>query len=467
VLFVELRFFAFFFLAFALYWAIPSNRGRKACLLVFGYVFYGAWDWRFVPLLFLSTTVDYVSGLLLSRPTFPASARRIVLCASVAVNLGVLGFFKYFHFFVTRAGMILGAFGLSWHSSVASIILPLGISFYTFESLSYTIDVYRGRPAERSFLDFALFLNFFPHLVAGPIVRAGDFLPQLKSRRSFSDVDLRAALVLFLVGFFKKAVVSDNVAPIVDAYFKDPARFTAASAWLGVLFYAVQIYCDFSGYSDMALALASLFGYRLNPNFAHPYWAANITDFWRRWHMSLSRWLRDYLYIPLGGNRGSEVARDRNVMITMLLGGLWHGAGANFVVWGGLHGLALVAHRRVAPRLPGAGSAALRTAVGRVLTFAWVSLAWVFFRSSSLEQAGVVLRSLVTFRSSGLAAISPVWWVIFAVLAGAHWLAYSHASGGWWRRLPGFAFGGAYGAAWAIVLAAMPAVSRAFIYFQF
>jgi alginate O-acetyltransferase complex protein AlgI len=465
VLFVEVRFVLFFLVAFALYWAIPTNRGKKICLLAFGYAFYGAWNWRFLPLLFLSTAVDYVSGLLLSDSSLSLRTRRALLCLSLSVNLGVLGFFKYFNFFATSAGFLIGRLGVAWHPSLVSVVLPLGISFYTFESLSYTIDCYRGRPAERSILDFALFLNFFPHLVAGPIVRAGDFLPQLKRQRRFASVDVRSACVLFLVGFFKKAVVSDNVARFVDPYFDAPERFTVASAWLGVLFYAVQIYCDFSGYSDMALALASLLGYELRPNFAHPYWSSNITDFWRRWHMTLSAWLRDYLYIPLGGNRGTAVFRARNVMIVMLLGGLWHGAGVNFVVWGGLHGLALVAHRAFAPKGP---PTALGTAVGRVATFYWVCLAWIFFRSASFERAATVLRSFVLFQSSGTTAISSWWWVVFAALVCLHWAAYRRPTGDeWWRKLPSFAFGGAYGAAWAFVLAATPVVSRAFIYFQF
>jgi alginate O-acetyltransferase complex protein AlgI len=469
VLFVELRFLFFFLLCFGVYWSLPTDRGRKLLLLALGYVFYGAWNWRFLPLLFLSTAVDYAAGLLLSGPYAPGRAprtRRLVLCASIVVNLGVLAFFKYSNFFIGSAGQLFAAMGLHLRGPMLSIVLPLGISFYTFESLSYTIDVYRGAPAERSLLDFALFLNFFPHLVAGPIVRAGDFLPQLKARKSFADVDARGAAVLFLIGFFKKAVVSDNVAPVVDAYFGSPERFAAAGAWLAVLLYAVQIYCDFSGYSDMAVALAALFGYRLNANFAHPYFATDIAAFWRRWHMSLSKWLRDYLYIPLGGNRGSTWSRDRNVMVTMLLGGLWHGAGANFVLWGGLHGLALVVHRRLAPVLP-LRSPLARAVGGQLLTFYWVCIGWIFFRSSTVAQATVVLRAFTTFRSPGTTTLHPSWWLVLAALAALHWLAYRRALAGWWRRLPAAAFGGGYGAAWAFLLAAMPAVSRTFIYFQF
>ena len=263
-----------------------------------------------------------------------------------------------------------------------SIVLPVGISFYTFQTLSYSIDIYAGRlQPQKSLLDLATFVAFFPQLVAGPIVRAADFLPQLAIARSFSQVNVRACLILFMVGFFKKACVSDNLAPIVDRYFSAPETYNALSSWIGVLSYTVQIYCDFSGYSDMAIACAGLLGYELCVNFDFPYLASSITDFWRRWHISLSTWLKDYLYIPLGGNRGGQLFTYRNLMLTMVLGGLWHGAAWTFVVWGALHGGALIAHKEW-KKLMTSRAAATKPKNSLwpiLLTFYWVCITWVFF----------------------------------------------------------------------------------------
>ncbi|PYK08293.1 MAG: hypothetical protein DME65_14265, partial [Verrucomicrobia bacterium] len=322
-----------------------SNSARKVWLLLCSYAFYAAWNWKFTFLVLGSTTVDYVVGQMLGRTEHPAW-RRFWIATSVCVNLGVLAFFKYFNFFVSSASGFLAWLGLPASVNTLNIILPVGISFYTFHSMSYTIDVYRGKQRPISnFVDLSLFVSFFPPLVAGPIVRAVYFLPQLVSTKKFSNVDVRGAVMLFLAGLIKKACIADGVAPTVDRYFAHPADFTATSAWIGVLFYAIQIYCDFSGYTDMAIAAARLLGYQLPNNFQFPYFARNVSDFWRRWHISLSSWLRDYLYIPLGGNRGSRGFVYRNVMITMLLGGLWHGAAWTFVIWGALHGTALLIHR--------------------------------------------------------------------------------------------------------------------------
>src|SRR6266480_130995 len=343
--FVEFRFLWFFLIVFAVYWAMRGNTERKIWLLICSYAFYAAWNWKFLFLLFGSMALDYTVGMMMARSQNPRT-RRAWLIASLCANLGVLGFFKYFNFFISSASEFSAWLGLPVSVSTLNVVLPVGISFYTFQSMSYTIDVYRGRQAPVSnFLDLALFISFFTHLVAGPIMPAVFFLPQLASARKFSDVDVRGALLLFLSGFIKKACVADAVAPIVDRYFDHPAAFTATSAWIAVLFYAIQIYCDFSGYTDMAIAAARLLGYQLPTNFQFPYFARNVSDFWGRWHISLSSWLRDYLYIPLGGNRGSRGFAYRNVMITILLGGRWHGAAWTFVIWGALHGTALLNHR--------------------------------------------------------------------------------------------------------------------------
>ena len=309
MLFVEFRFFWFFLAVFAVYWSLRENRSRKIWLLICSYIFYAAWNWKFLFLLMGSSALDYIVGMMLARTENPRR-RRGWLILSLCANLGTIAFFKYYNFFVSSAAALLAWLGLPASVHTLNIIIPVGVSFYTFHSMSYTIDVYRGKMrAVPSILDVACFIGFFPQMVAGPIVRAFAFLPQLQSPRKFSNVDVRGALVLFLTGFIKKACIADAVAPFADRYFAAPGNFTAASAWVGVLFYAIQIYCDFSGYTDMAIACARLLGYELTINFRFPYFAQDISEFWQRWHISLSSWLRDYLYIPLGGNRGPRSVR--------------------------------------------------------------------------------------------------------------------------------------------------------------
>ena len=462
MIFTELSFLAFFALVFGVYWCLTSHRARKLWLLAASYFFYGAWDWRFLSLIVGSTALDYLVGLRLEGNDDERSRKRWI-ALSVVANLGLLGVFKYANFFLDSAIRLANALGFEASPHVLGIVLPVGISFYTFQTMSYSLDVYRRElRAVRDPLDFALFVTFFPQLVAGPIVRAIDFLPQLERVRLWRDVRVRACATLFLVGYVKKACIGDNVAELVDPYFKDPALYDALSAWIAVLFYAVQIYCDFSGYSDMAIATAGLFGYELRLNFDFPYFAASIRDFWRRWHMSLSSWLRDYLYIPLGGGRGSRLYQYRNLMLTMLLGGLWHGAGWNFVIWGALHGAALVAHReweRRELRMP--------AALGLVATFWWVLLAWIFFRAPSFDGALVTVRSFMLFQAEGARSFG-VWpLVTFAALALVHALAARR----WIERLteplPDWGYALLLGALVPLALAFTNAAVKPFIYFQF
>ncbi|HEY2712145.1 MAG TPA: MBOAT family O-acyltransferase [Chthoniobacterales bacterium] len=317
-------------------------------------------------------------------------------------------------------------------------------------------------------LDLAFFIAFFPQLVAGPIVRALVFLPQLKTPRRFATVDVRGALVLFLIGFVKKACIADGVAVLADQYFARPESYTALSAWIGVLCYAVQIYCDFSGYTDMAIASARLLGYELTLNFNYPYFARNISDFWHRWHISLSSWLRDYLYIPLGGNRGSRWFVYRNIMVTMLLGGLWHGAGWTFVIWGALHGGALILHRIWREvRKPERASTSLTNSLGWLVTLYWVCLAWTFFRAANLTTAGYVLRSFVFLQDNGPNEFSL--WVpgLLGTLLLIHWLNAQGCFDRWWRRGPDALFAAGYGCAATSVLLFVPTHYTPFIYFQF
>ena len=465
MLFVEPRFLFFFVVVFGLHWCLRTQTSRKFVLLAASYVFYAAWDWRFLSLILASTLIDYFVGICLARERGQAR-RKLWLVVSVVGNLGILGFFKYFNFFVESAVGLSQWIGLPVSFDTLRIILPVGISFYTFQTLSYSIDVYHRRlPATRSLLDLALFVGFFPQLVAGPIVRALDFLPQLRDKKFLGNVAFRSCLTLFLFGLFKKTFISDNLAPTVDAYFATPEDYSVATCWLAVFFYAVQIYCDFSGYSDMAIACAQLLGYQLCTNFHFPYFAADITDFWRRWHMSLSSWLRDYLYIPLGGSRGSRLFNYRNLMITMLLGGLWHGAAWNFIVWGALHGLALIVHKEW-QRATG-GAMRFPPVLGCAITFYWVCLAWVFFRAADLTTASTILKSFLLFESQGAATIGlEKWWIIPSIIL-VHWLTYGDRLLEQIQRLPRWSFAAGYSFLAVLTLTLMPSSYHPFIYFQF
>ncbi len=481
MLFTEPVFFLFFPVVFAVAWLLPrsaaGHRLRKLWLLAASYLFYAAWDWRFLSLIATSTLIDFGVGRALER-TEASRPRRAWLVVSLILNLGLLGVFKYYGFFVESARGLLDALGIALDARVPAIVLPVGISFYTFQTLSYTIDVYRRRIEPlRSLPDFALFVSFFPQLVAGPIVRASDFLPQLERAPRWAGVAVRRALVLFLVGFVKKACIADGVAPVVDRVFGHPGAYpgvwTSSAVWIAVLLYAVQIYCDFSGYTDMAIACAELLGFRLERNFDFPYVSRSLTEFWRRWHISFSGWLRDYLYFPLGGNRGGRLANYRSLMVTMVLGGLWHGAAWTFVVCGALHGVALSAHkewrrwlgnRSWRLRLPGP----LAGALGWAATLAWVCLSWIFFRSQSFADAAVLLRSFVGWPGAGSLHLDPSWLLLVAVLGVVHWMG---ARGGTVERLvegvPDWGFASGYGAAVALALLFLPLRSEPFIYFQF
>ena len=464
MLFVEFRFLSFFVVAWGLYWALRGNGPRKLWLLVCSYWFYAAWDWRFLGLIVASTLVDYVVGLRLDRP---GGRRRFWLGLSLTVNLGMLAVFKYLDFFVESAAALLESVGFGADLDVLGLVLPVGISFYTFQTLSYTLDVHAGRMrAHRSLLDVALFVAFFPQLVAGPIVRAREFLPQLASPRRFAAVDVRGALALFLIGFVKKVCISDNLAVTVDAFYDQPEAFDALAAWTALLFYSAQIYCDFSGYSDMAIATAALFGFRLCLNFHHPYLSGNIAEFWRRWHISLSSWLRDYLFISLGGSRGRLGRTLFNLFLTFALCGLWHGAAWHFVLWGVVHGIA-VGVRRIWQGAVGEESAPARLmgVLGVPLTFLFATLAWALFRT---DVDGAMTTWGVAFglveggaRGFGLSGLA-----LMAALAVAHVAAY-HRAGDLLRRLPTWAFAVFVGLSFAVALAFVPADARPFIYFQF
>ncbi len=406
MVFNSLHFLWFFVAVWGLYWALGRQvRLQNFFLLLASYVFYGYWDWRFCGLILASTVIDYGCGLGMERWGSEPGRRKGLLLLSVCVNLGALGFFKYFNFFVESARELLHSVGLGGGDWTLGIILPVGISFYTFQTLSYTIDRYRGDiPVERNFIDFAFFVSFFPQLVAGPIVRARDFLPQAAHPREFRWEKQAEGLQLALWGLFKKAVVADNLAPLVDAVFASEGELGIPVRLLAIYAFTVQIYCDFSGYTDIARGTAALLGFHFPRNFSQPYFAADPSTFWRRWHMTLSTWLRDYLYISLGGNRKGPGRTYINLMATMLLGGLWHGAAWNFVLWGGYQGLLLAVHRWWRGEGPGTDAApwGLR-ALRWFVFFQLVCFGWLLFRAQSLGDIARFLAPGSLLSAQGLA----------------------------------------------------------------
>jgi D-alanyl-lipoteichoic acid acyltransferase DltB (MBOAT superfamily) len=411
MLFNSFQFAVFLPTVVALYWAL-SHRWQNRMLLVASYVFYGAWDWRFLGLILLSTIVDYNAGLRIGElPQGKAPdadpRRRFWVGVSVGVNLAILGFFKYFNFFIGSLTGLLEPLGLAPSDPlVLKIVLPVGISFYTFQTISYSIDIYRGylKPA-RSFLDFALFVSFFPQLVAGPIERANVLLPQILNKRVFSKDQFVDGLGMIFWGLFMKIFIADNLAPIVNQQFaaQDPTGF---GVLMGLYAFSLQIYGDFAGYSKIARGCARLMGFELLVNFRFPFISSNPSEFWQRWHISLSTWLRDYLFYPLGGARGSRVSTLRNVAVTMLLGGLWHGATWLFVLWGAFQGVLLVGHRVLAGWLKQLGVLQDKRkgtvlGVARILvTFHLVCLGWLLFRGQSVGQVLVMLQALLTMRGA-------------------------------------------------------------------
>jgi alginate O-acetyltransferase complex protein AlgI len=421
MLFNSLEFLLFLPVVLIIYFSLKHRR-QNLWLLAASLFFYASWDWRFVGLLLVTVIVDFYVAAHLDRlfeRGAPASQRRLVLAISMASNLVVLGFFKYFNFFAASLYSVLQSAGWNVSPTTLNIILPVGISFYTFQSMSYTIDVYRRElPATSHLLDFALFVSFFPHLVGGPIMRAVDLLPQILMPRHPTGRQWLDGTHLILWGFWKKVFVADNLAPIVTQVFAMPSP-SGFHALVAVYAFAFQIYCDFSGYTDIARGVAKLMGFELVLNFNLPYFATNPQDFWRRWHISLSSWLRNYLYVPLGGSHLGSAKTYRNLMLTMILGGLWHGAAWNFVLWGCYHGLLLVAHRCLAPvwyrffsgRMPLGQGVSL--AVRVFIMFHLTCYGWLLFRASSFVQIKQMTLSLLhPFQEVDLPFMWPV--ILFA-----------------------------------------------------
>lgn len=467
MLFNSYVFWIFLALVWAMYRILP-HRGQNLLLLGASYFFYGCWDWRFLPLILTTTLVNYYTAIGIESSDSP-KRHQFLMAASATVSLGLLAYFKYMGFFAESAADLLTTLGFHPSWSTLNIVLPVGISFYTFQTMSYTIDVYRGKiKATHSIPDFALYVAYFPQLVAGPIERSSSLMPQITHPRRKRVGDFSEGLNLVLMGLFLKVVVADNLGFIADGIFAaEKGSLTGTEAMVGIYCFAFQIYGDFAGYSAIARGVSKWFGIDLMTNFRMPYLARNPSDFWQRWHISLSSWLRDYLYIPLGGNRGSSFKVYRNLMLTMLLGGLWHGAGWTFLAWGGIHGAILCIYRVLGEKvkLPGTWGRIIAT----VGFFHLVCLAWLFFRADSFAQAWDMLQLIFTQQEMTPLARYGLGMIAFfclPLMAYEIWLDQSHSL----RRLETVRWGwraATYCYIVFMVIVFPPPVFGQFIYFQF
>lgn len=465
MLFQTPQFFAFLAVVLVLFYAVP-RAWRKYILLGASYYFYMSWIPKFILLLLSLTAIDYIAARWIARVASPAQ-RKAALVISLSANLGLLGFFKYYNFFASNIALLLHR---PADSFAISIILPLGISFHTFQSMSYVIDVYRDeqKPVTNP-VDYALFISFFPQLVAGPIVRAREFFGDLYAWRRPTAQEAAQGLLLLVLGLAKKTVMADQFAQVANGYFGGVAKHPGMlAAWSGTIAFGLQIYFDFSGYTDMSIGMAKLLGFHFPVNFRRPYLASSITDFWRCWHISLSRWLRDYLYIPLGGNRGGKLKTYRNLMLTMLLGGLWHGANWNFVAWGGYHGALLSIERmfRRDKRQKPKDWTFLYPAQA-LLTFGLAMIGWVFFRAVSFHDSTYVIGQM--FAGAAGEVLIPAWLIYLALITLL--LAILEERAGWFERVaigPAWAYGAVCALLlWGVELIGFTGPAVPFVYFQF
>jgi len=474
LLFNSLTFVVFFAAVVALHSSPLPWRAKKLSLLIASYIFYGAWSPPFVLLLMISTAVDWKAAQWIHRST-GEGRRRLFLMLSLATNLGILGYFKYGGFLLENFTMLMNSVGVAYQAPEWSIVLPVGISFYTFQTMAYSLDIYLRRAApSKSLLDFSLFVSFFPQLVAGPIVRPSQLVPQFAEPKQATAQQFYWGLALMTIGLFEKVVLADSfLAPAADGAFGASGALHPLDAWTGVLAFSGQIFFDFSGYSTTAIGAALCLGFALPNNFLYPYAAIGFSDFWRRWHISLSTWLRDYLYIPLGGNKKGRLRTYANLMITMLLGGLWHGASWTFVVWGGLHGLYLAAER-LCREVFGAGRSWYNNIVFKLsmalLTYFLVNITWVFFRSQTFAQAKTMLASMFALAAEPQKVlywneIAPAL-IVVAGMVATHWAMRSTTLEYVAEKTPRWLIG----ALWAFMLFMLVITQgsdSAFIYFQF
>jgi alginate O-acetyltransferase complex protein AlgI len=473
MLFCTFDFLVFFTAVFALYWAMPWARARVWLLVISSFWFYAQFNKWLALIVGLSTAMDYFLALGMDRPGTGPALRKLYVWISVVANLGLLCYFKYANFFLESFYDALGW----WHDPqrhLLDIILPVGISFYTFEAINYTVDVYRRRMrAERSLPHFLLFITFFPHLVAGPIVRARDFLPQIYRRKRWSWPRMHLGAQLILMGMFKKLAIADRMAAFADPVFLHPEQYRTGAVWLALIGYTLQLYCDFSGYTDMAIGCAHLLGYKLVRNFDMPYLATSIADYWRRWHISLSSWLRDYLFILLGGSRGSGWKITRNLFITFTLAGLWHGAAWHFVAFGVLQGVLLSIHRafrdwcKTRPGLDAWLQAAYGTTLRWAVTLSCICLGYVLFRSQTFPGALEFYRRMFV-PVSGLESPLPNLglWLTVAVVVVAHIAGTRRVWEAWQFRLPAPVLGASYVTVLTLSLM-LASGTQPFIYFTF
>ena len=449
------------------------HRFRTAILLIASYVFYMSWKPVYGILILALTVVNYLCGLGIAKYE---KQRKPLLALTIIANLLVLAYFKYAYFTLESIGMLISPFGLQAPSIAMQIILPLAISFFTFEFIHYTVDVYRGSAPVKSFWKFALFPSFFPTQIAGPIKRYQDFIPQLDKEKRFKIDDLDEGFKLIILGLFKKVIFADNLSLVVQSSFSNPELLTSLDLWLAVYAFAFQIYFDFSGYTDIARGSAQILGFKVPVNFNLPYLAGSITEFWHRWHISLSTWLRDYLYIPLGGSRCSELKSYRNLFVTMLLGGLWHGAAMHFVVWGAYHGLCLIIHKEYKKRtekfeeLKRFFSSTLGRALATVFTFHVVCIGWVFFRAETFESAVLIIKRLFLLEhqvagSTLLGLDQPIMFMILPVVLVALFL--SHFLANRQIAIPKYVSVIGFAVMVCLLMVLSPDASPQFIYFQF
>lgn len=430
MIFTSYEFLIFLVIVFSAYWLL-RRKYQNILLVIASYVFYGWWDWRFLFLLLTSTIIDFAAGLLISS-TENEKKRRLFLALSLGANIGILGFFKYFNFFIASLRDLLAAFGASDVSlTTLSIILPIGISFYTFQSMSYAIDIYRRKLAPtKDFIQFTAFVSFFPQLVAGPIERATHLLPQFARDRHFEPHAAFDALKRIFWGFFKKIILADNFGVVVALIYGQSDSYSGWELILATIFFAFQIYFDFSAYSDIAIGTARLFGFSLIKNFDYPYFSKSIVQFWQKWHISLTSWFRDYIYIPLGGSRTNLPKYIRNILIVFLVSGFWHGANWTFIAWGLLHGLAFIPYAILSTReryqKEKTADATLRDLPSILLTFLIVLVGWVFFRASSIRESFDILGSIATKTTAstfpGWQVLYPTWLIALAFIIVIEWL---------------------------------------------